>query len=125
MNREEWEDYIAQTYGADGEHPWEKYPANVVFRHLNNRKWFALVMTVPKEKLGLKEEGTLDIINVKCDPLLLGSLRAEPGVYPAYHMNKTSWVSLSLDGSVAEETVKTALSMSFDLTAGKGKKQKG
>ena len=81
-------------------------------------------MTVPKEKLGLKEEGTLDIINVKCDPLLLGSLRAEPGVYPAYHMNKTSWVSLSLDGSVAEETVKTALSMSFDLTAGKGKKQK-
>lgn len=124
MNREEWEEYMAQTYGVDGERPWEKYPANVVFRHPNNRKWFALLMTVSKEKLGLREEGTLDIVNVKCDPLLMGSLRAEPGVYPAYHMNKASWVSISLDGSAKEETVKMALDVSFDLTAPRMKKRK-
>ena len=124
MNREEWEEYIAQTYGVDGERPWERYPTNVVFRHPNNRKWFAVLMTVLKEKLGIGEEGTLDIVNVKCDPLLHGSLRAEPGVYPAYHMNKANWVSISLDGSVKEETVKMALDVSFDRTAPKIQKRK-
>ena len=125
MNREEWEKYMAQTYGVDGERPWKKYPANVVFRHPNNRKWFAVLMTVSKEKLGIGEEGTLDIVNVKCDPLLLGSLRAEPGVYPAYHMNKTNWISISLDGSAKEEMVKMALDVSFDLTAPRIQKRKG
>lgn len=103
MNREVLEKFISATYHADAEFPWVKYPNYIVFRHRNNQKWFALVLEVPKEKLGLSEQGMLDILNVKCDPIMIGSLRTEPGIYSAYHMNKESWVSVALDGSVNDE----------------------
>lgn len=124
MNREELEKYIAEIYDADAEFPWVKYPNYIVFRHSSNQKWFALIMNVPKEKLGLSENGVLDILNVKCDPIMIGLFRAEPGIYPAYHMNKASWISVALDGSVNDEKIKILLDMSFELTAPKIKKRK-
>ncbi len=124
MNREVLEKFISATYHADAEFPWVKYPNYTVFRHRNNQKWFALVLEVPKEKLGLSEQGMLDILNVKCDPIMIGSLRTEPGIYSAYHMNKESWVSVALDGSVNDEKIKMLLDISFELTALKIKRCK-
>ena len=88
MNRIELEAHISETYAVEADRPWAKYPEHLVFRHTGNRKWFALLMTVPRRALGLPGDGGLDIVNVKCDPLLAGSLREAPGIYPAYHMNK-------------------------------------
>ncbi len=124
MNREVLEKFISATYHADAEFPWVKYPNYTVFRHRNNQKWFALVLEVPKEKLGLSEQGMLDILNVKCDPIMIGSLRTEPGIYSAYHMNKESWVSVALDVSVNDEKIKMLLDISFELTAPKIKRRK-
>ncbi len=117
MDREQVMSYISQTYGADPEHPWEKYPGYTVFRHGNNKKWFALVMDVTGDKLGLPGREPIDVMNVKCDPRLMGSLRQEAGIYPAYHMSKASWLTVALDGSVSEEKLKWLLDMSYDLTA--------
>lgn len=122
MNRGELEEWIAGTYGADGDHPWAKYPEHTVFRHRSSRKWFALVLTIPRGKLGLAGGGTVEIVNVKCDPVMTGSLRMTPGIYPAYHMNKDSWVTIALDGSVEDEMIKMLLDMSFELTAPKVKR---
>lgn len=119
MNRKELAQYIMDQYNAELDRPWAKYPNHEVLRHCNNRKWFALIMDVPKEKLGLKEKGTLDIVNLKCGPLLVAPLCAEKGIFPAYHMSKTSWLSAALDGSVDEEKIKWLLDMSFDATAAK------
>lgn len=124
MTRAEWEDYIFQTYGAVGEHLWAKYPNYAVFRHRENRKWFAAMMSIPKEKLGLSESGMIDVLNVKCDPILTGSLRTEPGFFPAYHMSKTSWLTIALDGSAEEEKIKWLLDLSYDLTLHGKKKPK-
>lgn len=55
MNREELERYIQDNYGVKPDCPWEKYPTYKAFRHESNKKWFALVMDVPKNKLGCKE----------------------------------------------------------------------
>lgn len=44
--------------------------------------------------------------------------RSDPGIHPAYHMNKDKWLTLEL-AVVPEETVKTLLEMSFDLTVPK------
>ena len=68
-------------------------PRAAVFRHAGNRKWFALVMEVPRDKLGLAGTEKLDIVNFKCDPILIASLRGETGIFPAYHMNKASWIT--------------------------------
>ena len=54
---------------------------------------------------------------MKSDPILIGSLRREFGIFPAYHMNKANWITVTLDGSVPDETIKMLLDMSFDATA--------
>ena len=43
MTREEWQRYIRDTYSVDGEFLWAKYPGYEIFRHPDNRKWFALI----------------------------------------------------------------------------------
>ena len=74
-------------------------------------------MNVAREKLGLQGTGSLDIVNFKCELVLIGSLINENGFYPAYHMNKTNWITVALDGSADEEKIKMLLDMSFDATA--------
>lgn len=124
MNRIELEEYITETYNTDAEYPWIKYPDYTVFRHSNNKKWFAVILKVSADKLGLSSKETKDILNVKCDPILVGSLLNESGFYPAYHMNKLNWITISLDGEADDEKIKWLLDMSFDLTAAKIKKNK-
>lgn len=119
MKRGEWKEYIAGTYGVEPDFPWARFPNHMVFRHEQNRKWFALLMSIPGSKLGIPGDQTVDILNLKCDPLLTGSLRREPGFYAAYHMNKETWITAALDGSAEEERIKQLLHMSFYLTAPK------
>ena len=117
MDRAELERFILENYNAEPDFPWMKYPNYEVFRHSNNQKWFALIMDVPKDKLGLQGSSLLGVVNFKCDTLLIGSLRCEPGFFPAYHMNKDSWITVALDGSVPDEKIKMLLNASYDATA--------
>ena len=57
------------------------------------------------------------MVNFKCDPILIGSLRGQTGFFPAYHMNKANWITVALDGSVPDEQIKMLLGMSYDATA--------
>lgn len=124
MNREELGTYISDTYGVEPDMPWADEPSYGVFRHENNRKWFAVIMDIPRNRLGLPGDEMIDIVNLKCDPVILGSLLAEPGFFRAYHMNKENWITVALDGSADEEKLKFILDMSFELTAPKLKKKK-
>lgn len=123
MNRAELEKFITEHYGAQADYPWLSDPGFAVFRHKDNHKWFALIMDVSRSKLGLPGDEMLDIVNLKCDPVLAASLRGEPGIFPAYHMNKEHWITLALDGSVADETVTLLLEMSHNATASKSKRR--
>ena len=58
----------------------------------------------------------MDVVNVKSDPLLIGSLRQQSGFFPAYHMNKDSWISIALDGSVPADTIMNLVDISYQLT---------
>ncbi|MCF7521901.1 MmcQ/YjbR family DNA-binding protein [Neisseria sp. ZJ106] len=73
-------------------------------------------MNIPAAKLGLPNGSDTEIINLKCEPALLGGLRQSSGVYPAYHMNKEHWFSLDLNSDFAAEEVLRLLDLSFDLT---------
>ena len=52
-----------------------------ILRHKNG-KWYAAILRVEKSKLGFKEEGTVDIINVKCEPDMVGLLTQTYGFLP-------------------------------------------
>ncbi|WPC72840.1 MmcQ/YjbR family DNA-binding protein [Vibrio porteresiae] len=110
--------YIANQYGISPDFPWAKYPDTAVFRHTNSRKWFGLVTAIPRTTLGLKSDGIVDILNVKCPPEMVMSLRASPGFFPAYHMNKEHWVTLLLDGTIEQDELLFFLNQSFSLTQG-------
>ena len=114
MTKDELIRYVADTYSADAEYPWKD--ENFVFRHQGNRKWFAVAMRVPYRKLGLDRDGEADVVDVKCDPLLTGAFRTQPGILPGYHMNKEHWLTILLDGSAEDELVKKLLEISFDIT---------
>lgn len=119
MNRDDFEKFVIQNYDASFDYPWKKSPENEVFRHKNSKKWFALVMNVQKKWLGSDEEGVVDVVNLKCDKELVGSLQKEHVIFKAYHMNKENWVTVGLDGIVSDEKLKSLVKMSYDLTSGK------
>jgi predicted DNA-binding protein (MmcQ/YjbR family) len=55
-------------------------------------------------------------INLKCDPELAEELRAEyPSVTPGYHMNKTHWNTVVVDGSIRDEAIYWMIDHSYDL----------
>ena len=55
-------------------------------------------------------------INLKCDPELAEELRAEyPSVTPGYHMNKTHWNTVVVDGSIRDEALYWMIDHSYDL----------
>lgn len=109
--------FAAEQYHTSPEYLWRRSPESAVLRH-ENGKWYGLIMPVSREKLGLPEDGICDILNVKCDPLMLGSVLLQKGFFPGYHMNRNSWISILLDGSVPRERVISALQMSYALIAG-------
>ena len=106
MNRQEVIKYIEDTFGVEGERLWTSFPNYLVFRNKRNKKWFALVADVDKSKLSSEGEGRVDVINLKCDEVLIGSLLHNKGYFPAYHMSKKSWITVLLDGSVSDGELK-------------------
>lgn len=107
--------YVAQTYHVKPDFPW-KDSYNAVLRHHNTHKWFGLVMNVKQTQLGLKGDTKIDILNIKAQPELIGSLRLSKGFLPAYHMNKEHWVTILLDGSVSIKEIQTLIDTSYNLT---------
>lgn len=106
-----------ERYGTDPDYLWPRYPGYAALRHPGKGgKWYAVVMDVPREKLGLEGEGELDLLNVKARPAQVAALLGEKGFLPAYHMNKVHWVSVSLDGTVSLQTICELLDVSYALT---------
>ena len=94
---------------------WLKFPDYIVFRNRKNKKWFAIIMDIEKSRLGLEDEGKIDIIDLKCDPILIGSLLHNEGYLPAYHMSKKNWITVLLDGSVSENELKDLICLSYEI----------
>lgn len=120
MNRSKLEAYIIETYSTQGELPWMSNPTHTVFRHTSSRKWFALVMDIPRKNLDLTGEGEMNVVNLKCDTRLIGFFLKEVGIFLSWHMNKTHWVSVALDGTVEDEKVNLLVDMGYELTKGRG-----
>lgn len=117
--------YIKKKYKVSPEYPWAKYDDNAVFRHSDNKKWFALIMGVEKDKLGLSGNEYVDVINLKIDDMMFRDVLVHTeGILPAYHMNKEHWITVILDGTVEENKVFDLIDVSFLATASKKKKAK-
>ena len=93
-----------------------------MLRHKNG-KWYAVVMSVEKCKLGLEGNEFVDIMNVKFDPEMTSVIIQTFGFLLGYHMNKQHWITILLDGSVSEAKTLDFLDMSYDLIDGADRKE--
>ena len=84
MKWEEIFEYVNKQYGSIPEYLWRSSPESAILRHKNG-KWYAAIMRVEKSKLGLKEDGEVEIINVKCEPDMVDLLTQTYGFLPGYH----------------------------------------
>lgn len=114
VDRKEIFEYVKKQYGTIPEYLWSSSPDSAVLRHQNG-KWYAVIMNVERSKLGLDGDGTVEIIDVKCDTAMTGMIIQTYGFLPGYHMNKQHWITILLDGIVGESKILDFLDMSYDL----------
>lgn len=112
--------YIKDFCGAEPEFLWARSAGNAAIRHPDTKKWFAaLLLNTPRRVLNLPGEGSVDILDLKCDPMMIGSLVDGKKILPGYHMNKEHWITVLLDGSVPPAEIFPLIDLSFQLTAEK------
>lgn len=125
MTRLEFESLVLDMYNVRADYPFEEDFETGVFRHVDSGKWFGIAMNIPYTKIVRGREGSVDVVNLKCAPEVIESIAGiEPGIYRAYHMNKTHWLTVALDGSCDDETISWLLGISYDLTRTKIKRKR-
>ena len=123
MTKQEFFEYCLDTYGTLPDYPFDEDFETAVLRHADNRKWYAIVMRVSRRKFGLDSDEVIDVVNLKLPTEMFGSVGAEDGVYPAYHMNKLHWISVLLPDA-PNDVVQFLLNASFEATKSKIKQRK-
>jgi len=112
MTRRELIDYCLTLPAVYEDYPFDDGAAHsgdgawTVMRHRTNKKGFAHIY---------KRNGKL-CVNLKCDPFEADFLRrAFVDISPAYHMNKTHWLGITIGGDVSENELKRMVGNSYDL----------
>lgn len=123
MTRQQLIDYVKEEFNINPDKPFNNDFDSIVFRHKENKKWFGLVMKVEKNKIAGNETRIVDVLNLKCEPMLRQPLLQNKGGYVAYHMNKVHWISVILE-EVSLEDVVPLVEMSYDLIKNKTKSKK-
>ena len=116
MTRQAFLDYCLDTYGTAADYPFDEDFETAVFRHANNRKWYAIMMRVSRRKFGTDSDEVVDVVNLKLPLEMFGSFGAADGVYPAYHMNKLHWISVLLPDA-ADDLVEFLVNASYEATS--------
>ncbi|MBF0787380.1 MULTISPECIES: MmcQ/YjbR family DNA-binding protein [unclassified Streptococcus] len=112
--------YVKEQFQESPDYPFTKAPEIATLRHAANQKWYALVTQVPWTALGeLTQAGCVEVMNVKVEAGQIKELLANPAIYPAYHMSKKTWVSISLDDRLADEMLFDLVNNSRNLVAPK------
>ncbi len=115
-------DFIQKRYGDEAEYLWKKFPDNAIWRRKDNAKWYGLVLTVPKSKLGFQETEPIEIMDLRLPPEEMEETLKKEQYYPGWHMNKKHWYTMILDDSVADEELFRRICVSYELAKGTKKK---
>ena len=107
--------YVKNKYGDELEFLWEKSPKNAVVRRKSSNKWYAVILTIPKRKIGLKSDEVIEVINLHNIPKEIEKLIDYKRYFPAYHMNKKHWCTICLDGTVELKEIYKLIDISYEL----------
>lgn len=123
MTKQTFLEHCLTTYNTTADYPFDEDFETAVLRHSDNRKWYAIVMRVSRQKFGFDSDEVIDVVNLKLPLEMFGSFGAADGVYPAYHMNKLHWISVLLPDA-ADDLIEFLLNASYEATKDKKKIRK-
>lgn len=103
-------EYVRETYGGELEFLWENLPDAAIWRRNDTQKWYGVLMVIPERKLGIDSEKIVDVVNLRGDTVALAD---GVKIFPGWHMNKKSWITLKLDGSAEFDEICRCLDESF------------
>lgn len=107
---------IKKKYGDEPEFEWENFPGYATFRNRDSKKWYGIIMNLDKSKLGEKCTGEVEVIDVKLEPNEIEELLKQDGFYPAYHMNKKSWITIILNNTISDDNIMSLIDKSYSYT---------
>ena len=107
--------YVREKYGDELEFLWEKFSENAIWRRKDNQKWYGLVIAISGRKLGLDSEEIVEAVDLRLDPSQMAETIDRKSFFPGWHMNKKSWYTVLLDGSVPTEEIFRRIDESYGL----------
>lgn len=108
--------YIKDKYNDDLEFLWEKFENNAICRNKKNNKWYMAILIVNENKLGLPGNNDIEIIDLMYQKDQIEEIIDSKKVFPGYHMNKKSWITIKLDGSMPIEEIYKLLDNSYNIS---------
>ena len=116
--RQKWTKWMTEHIVPFHGNPFEKSEA-IGFTVEECGKWYALMMEVPLQKLGVASQANALILNVKIHPEDKERLIATDGIFEAYHMNKKHWISIALNVCTDDALIKECIYTSYKCVAKK------
>lgn len=109
--------YVRDEYNNEPEFLWQKFSTTSILRNHENNKWYAAFMTITKNKLGLKPDEPVEVIDLRFNKHeALDFVASNQHIYPGYHMNKQNWITIILDGSLETEQILELLDNSYQIS---------
>ena len=109
-------DYIKDKYHDDLEYLWEKTPDAAIWRNKDNSKWYGLLMKIPENRLDTESDNLVEIIDLRYPKDNIMDILKKKGIYPGYHMNKKSWITIILDNSVDTNEIYKLIDLSYEIS---------
>ncbi len=111
--------YIKDKYHDDLEFLWEKYDHNAIIRNKKNNKWYAVFLTINANKLGLSNNESIEILDLMYQKDSITKIIDYEKIFPGYRMNKKSWITIKLDGSISLEELYRLIDNSYNISISK------
>lgn len=109
-----------KIWGETPEFLWEDSPDCCILRNRESGKWYAVFMVVPLAKFFPGTEGKTEVVNLRADAAAMSDGER---VFPAFHMNKKSWISVLADRGKDYDVILALMRASRETAAKKAGKK--
>ncbi len=108
-------EHIRTKYDDELEFLWEKLPQTAVVRRKDNNKWYGVIFTLPKSKLGVDSKEIVEVIDLRLEPEKIVEIVDNKNIFTGYHRNKKHWVTFCLNGKTPTKAINDYIDNSYRL----------
>ena len=108
-------EYVKEKYNTNMEFLWEDSPENAVMRNDKNQKWYGIIMTIKEDRLNIDSKKEIEVINVRYQKNLSDEVIDNNGIFPGFHMNKSSWITIKLDDTLNFDRICELIDNSYNI----------